>query len=208
MLWLPNFVVTAVAPPNPEALKKVGNFALAIFGLSVVMERASEVLLSLTMRKSKILLRDSLAVAKAGLINLYEAGVRSEKDVPDAKERVLTAERELRLHKLRTSQYALIFNLCLGLCVAFAGFRALRYFVDPPQPSEFVSWMQLRIFTGLDALLTAAVLAGGSKGVHTLAMTILRFANEINNAGTPKKRGASRTKRKQAADHSSAPKSP
>lgn len=179
---------------NVGTIRGTEEFIYAFFGLSLIMERASEVLLAIWLRTEKIEIRDRIAAAKAGLKNLYEPpqSVTSETQLSQAKEIVLNEKLDYKRFKLRVAQYAILFNLCLGLCISLVGFRALRYFISPNDAGGTTALIQGYLFNGLDALLTAAVLAGGSKGVHTFAMTLLRFANEvIKSRASRSNRGAS-----------------
>ncbi|CAM1368082.1 membrane hypothetical protein [Tenacibaculum sediminilitoris] len=56
-------------------------------------------------------------------------------------------------------------SFCVGIVLAIAGFRILETFMEIPETAER---LQKEIFTFIDIILTAAIIAGGTDGWHQL----------------------------------------
>jgi phage tail sheath gpL-like len=97
-----------------------------------------------------------------------------------------SAADELNEYKGKTKQYAFALSLVLGLSVAFVGVRALVNFYDPTAPSPFESANQQLMFNVVDVFISAAVLAGGANGMHSIINGFTTFfdvnAKKIQNA--------------------------
>lgn len=79
-------------------------------------------------------------------------------------------------YKGRTKQYAYAVALTLALLVAYVGVRALSSFCDQTQrPSPFQSVNQQLMFNVVDVVLSAALLAGGANGIHSIVTSITTF---------------------------------
>jgi hypothetical protein len=82
-------------------------------------------------------------------------------------------EEELETYKSHTGVLALRAGLVLGLLTAAVGYRALGAVVDAGALTGF----QTSAYAFIDVLLTGGLLAGGSKGIHSLTQV---FGNYLD----------------------------
>lgn len=76
-----------------------------------------------------------------------------------------------------TQRYAFAVSLLLSVLVSIAGVRALGPFVDSVKPgdSKFTNDAQRFFFLAVDVALSAALLAGGADGIHSVMNAITSF---------------------------------
>ena len=107
-------------------------------------------------------------------------------------------------YKGKTKQYAYAVALAFGLLIAYVGVRALSSFYDlppaqpqssqpaqaqaaQPQPSPFQNDGQRLMFNVVDVILSAALLAGGANGIHSIVNSFTTFfdtnAQKMQNSG-------------------------
>lgn len=77
----------------------------------------------------------------------------------------------------KTQQYAFAASLMLGMLTSISGVRALWQFVDHTKfpNAGLTSDPQQNFFLGLDMALSAALLAGGADGIHSVVNAITSF---------------------------------
>jgi hypothetical protein len=87
-----------------------------------------------------------------------------------------TAElaEKLSLHRSETRGLAFLAGLALGTIVSAAGVRALQPLIDTQQFTSLSS-MQRDALAGIDVVVTAALLAGGSDGLHRFVSVFTAF---------------------------------
>jgi hypothetical protein len=73
-----------------------------------------------------------------------------------------------------TQRYAFITGLILGLVAALAGVSALMPFVAKDALNTLPA-AQHALFAGFDIVLTAALLAGGADGLHSVISAFTSF---------------------------------
>ena len=88
-------------------------------------------------------------------------------DKPDAQD-------NLNKYKSQTKEFALLIALCFGLVASLAGVRAYHPLLKDPHTAVG------RMFTALDVLLTAAMLAGGSEAIHRMANVVTSGADTLS----------------------------
>lgn len=76
-----------------------------------------------------------------------------------------------------TQQYAFIISLTLSILVSIAGVRALESFIDPTKSSDLrqIHSGQYLFFLCVDVAVSAALLAGGAEGIHSLVNAVTSF---------------------------------
>lgn len=79
-----------------------------------------------------------------------------------------TAQRALDEYRAETATYAMYGGFALGLVVAIAGVHTLQVFYDVTT----LSGNQKLLFQSADIVLTAGLLAGGSKGINGMTSLI------------------------------------
>ncbi len=113
------------------------------------------------------------------------------KDMPDGtvlaggtskEDKLLELAAELKPHtehletyKSRSGVLALRAGLVLGLLTAAVGYRALGAVVE----SGALSGFQLSAYAFIDVLLTGGLLAGGSKGIHSLTQVFGNYLDTL-----------------------------
>ena len=124
-----------------------------LYIVALFIERALEVLLKAWRQGGKVLLQQEV-VASAG-------------------ESKVSAEKNLQEYKAGTQKRALLLALTMGILVAVSGVRLL----GPIYHSAFTEeWaFQLALFQFTDIVITAGLIAGGSKTIHELMGLIDEF---------------------------------
>jgi hypothetical protein len=77
-------------------------------------------------------------------------------------------EEELINYRAYTEKYALRIGFVIGIVLALAGFRILHVIFDMGDLDP----NQEALFNGIDILLTATLVSGGSKGVNKVTARI------------------------------------
>jgi hypothetical protein len=89
---------------------------------------------------------------------------------PDAK----TNKEVLGAYQAATKEFALPVAFSFGLLAALAGVRALHPLLADPHAATG------RLFAVLDIIITGAMLAGGSEGVHRIANVVTSGADTLS----------------------------
>ena len=89
------------------------------------------------------------------------------------KEAKAEKEQELSVYRAETGRYVSLVSLCSGIFISLAGIRVLAPLVNPPTYGMQQSWLFV-----VDVLLTAGLLAGGSKMIHEV-MAVVSKALEM-----------------------------
>jgi hypothetical protein len=133
---------------------------------SAFIERAVEVLVSPW--------RDTEASKRQATLDQLKAAA-----VPDSNA-IKTASDSLDEYRGQTQQYAFLVSLILSSVAAMAGVRALWPLLGPTQitaTGTFVSvnTQQQFAFFVLDVVLSAAMLAGGADGIHSVTNALTSY---------------------------------
>lgn len=89
--------------------------------------------------------------------------------------------------KAETRRITLSAGIVLGIVVSAIGIRGLALFISPEQIAGLVGW-QRPLLTGVDVLVTGAVLGGGADGIHKIVnvfTTFLDTASANNESRRP-----------------------
>jgi len=183
----------------------LGNALLSILFVALIIERATEVLT----RTTGVLGRDNVAVFKAELLEekirtqskailaLAQAGNESTQVLEKAQRKLETMQTALTKHlednsesfylrKIRRRRAAYAVTTLLGLAAALSGFRVLEGLILT-DPSDCATCDQQQsapsVFWVTDVVLTAALLAGGSDGVHQIVSRFLKLAGGSKPGG-------------------------
>lgn len=150
--WQPGIAVAQLSASS--LLAHVGILLLT----ALFVERASEVVLTHWRAESSEMLALSLRVAE-------EQAQTQGDDAEPRRAHWAELQRQQLNHRARTRILAMRLGLGLGFMVAVAGVRAMAPLCDTADLIASQQWF----FHSLDILLTAALIAGGSDGVHKLA---------------------------------------
>lgn len=139
-----------------------------MFAVAVFLERAVEVIV--------MVLRDAEADVRVGVVaaeqgRLDEAG-KAVPTTPLNLDALHAAQESLSVFRAETKEIALCVSFVLGIAVSLAGIRAFASIVNAV-PGE--NWL----FSTVDVLVTGAVLAGGSEGVHQMVNVLSNFLESL-----------------------------
>ncbi|MGA2039863.1 MAG: hypothetical protein ABSH42_11340 [Bryobacteraceae bacterium] len=83
-----------------------------------------------------------------------------------------------------TQRYAFAVSLTLSVLVSMAGVRALGNFIDANKLKDpvFTHSAQYLFFLGVDVVLSAALLAGGADGIHSIVNAVTSFFDRTTEA--------------------------
>ena len=152
--------------------------------MSAIMERVLDVFLTFLYSESADETSDKLEACEKEV----EAAKKALEAAPgdtDAKvgltkagDALSEAKDKRRDQRTKTRQAALPAAIVLGVLISAIGFRVLDSLVDVgTAAAEAPWWVQPNVFQVIDVVLTGAVLAGGSDGLHKL-MEVYRRVTE------------------------------
>lgn len=161
---------------KPDLQKAVIDFLTNLGVLTLVMERALEIYVSIWRGKNKIILEENVERAATSLKFAKENNTDATLTArfEEMNNNLSSANQALEEYKDETRTITLRVTLMIGLVVSIAGFRVL----DTIFISDALKGMQLKIYDWTDILLTAGVLSGGSAGIHALSNTLGTFFDE------------------------------
>ena len=162
--------------------KVIGSLIL----VSAIMERVLDVFLTFLHGEMADKTSDALEVAKKeqeaakAALKVAPTDQGAKDDLAEAHREFEKAQKERRNQRTETRQSALPAAIVLGILISAIGFRALDSLVTVtvlPAVAENPWWAQQNVFHAVDIVLTGAVLAGGSDGLHKL-MEVYRSVTE------------------------------
>lgn len=165
-------VVCKLTVPSAIALKSFEPQAVMglltwLFTVALFIERAVEVIV--------MILRDAGADALQAKVDAAQAQVtaaqKADPQAPATSQALVDASAALGAYRAVTKEIALCIGLVLGVLVGLAGVRALGSVVAAPANDP--------LFTAVDILITGALLAGGSEGVHQMANVFTNFMQSL-----------------------------
>ena len=148
-----------------DDLGEFTTFIAPLFLIALFLERALEVIVMTFMGPRRIELEHHYDF-------LPKIGAEGAK-VDD----IFKAKLELERHKAKSLKLSLILGALLGLCVSAAGIRVLEPLVDPVSFNKLDAFQRVW-FAGLDIVITGALLAGGSEGLHKIVSLFTTFLDE------------------------------
>jgi hypothetical protein len=124
--------------------------------------------------------------ANKRLATLAAAKATSTADPAGAAQRlqnVTTAATELSSYRGQTERYAFVISFTISLVASLAGIRALSPFLKSDALTGLGA-QQHALFMGFDVLLTAALLAGGADGLHSVVTAFTSFFDATSQRAT------------------------
>jgi len=148
---------------------------VALLLISLFIERSVEVIIKAWRgsRKEELALLFNSAKKK-----LKEASEQNEKTKASADyhDQALAVTR----YSSETRNLAFLTAFAFGIAISALGIRVLQPLVDPAV-FKSLSRSQLALFTGMDTLLTGALLGGGSNGIHKILDMFLTFVDQTRS---------------------------
>ena|ERR1700733_2105409 len=141
---------------------------------AAVVERAVEILISPWRDAGANKLEKQVAAIKARPADAQQAA--------DLK----AASDQLDEYRGVTQEYAFAVSLSLSVCASIAGVRALEPFLDQGKFGDLAKAHpgQCLFFLGMDVALSAALLAGGADGVHSVVNAVTSFFDATADKAT------------------------
>jgi hypothetical protein len=136
---------------------------------ATVVERAVEILVSPWRDAEASKLDKAVAAIKAKSVDTATTAQNAEA--------LKTASDALDEYRGDTQRYAFAVSLLLSVLVSIAGVRALGPFVDGVKLKDttITTEAQRMFFLAVDVALSAALLAGGADGIHSVMNAITSF---------------------------------
>jgi archaellum biogenesis protein FlaJ (TadC family) len=140
-----------------------------LFAVSLFVERAVEVVVLVFRDQQADALDEAEARATAMVAALAGSAAASQaaKDAAAAREQSVT-------YRAETKEMALLVGFAFGVFVSLAGVRALHGLLADSAPTG-------TLFTVADIVVTGAMLAGGSEGIHRMANAFTSFMDSLSS---------------------------
>lgn len=143
-----------------------------LFAISLFVERAVEVVV-LVFRDSQADLLDEAAARATKAVALLAGAAASKEAMDAAVKDANTAHDQKIIYRAETKEIALLVGFVFGIFVSLAGVRALHGLLsDSTQTGT--------LFTVADIVVTGAMLAGGSEGIHRMANAFTSFMDSLS----------------------------
>ena len=133
---------------------------------AAVIERAVEILVSPW--------RDAQASKLEGIVSAIKARSSDATTPTQSAAELKAASDALDEYRGETQRYAFGVSLTLSILAAMVGVRALGPFLDSAR-FHATSHAQQIYFLSVDVALTAALLAGGADGIHSVVNAVTNF---------------------------------
>ncbi len=159
---------------NQEGLTLFGQILGTLLMLSAVLERALDVLLSIPRAEDSEKLRAAVDEQQRIVDEAQKQNTPVPQDMINALEKAKAVRAEFRA---KTMRLAMVGGLVVGVVVSAIGFRVLQTLIDTTSLDE-LGRLQRSAFDFVDIVLTGAVLAGGSDGIHKLIEVYRRFTEK------------------------------
>ena len=158
-------------------LQEIFVVLVVLFLVSLFIERTVEVLMVVWREKGKQELKSNLGLAR------NNPGGRRGKNTHKMTVKEKDATKNLDIYRAETKAVAIPTAFMLGILVSALGFRVLQPIVDPVALGTLPK-VQMSMFTGMDVLITGALIGGSSKGIHEVIEAFLnmieRYRKNIN----------------------------
>ena len=157
---------------NQEGLTLFGQILGTLLMLSAVLERALDVLLSIPRAQDSDRLRAAVNKQQKIVDKAQEQNRSVAQEVITALENAKAVRATFRA---KTMRLAMVGGLALGVVISALGFRVMQPLIDI---TSLPDGLQRSVFDFVDIVLTGAVLAGGSDGIHKLAEVYRTFTGK------------------------------
>ncbi len=169
-----------------------------LFAVALFVERAVEVVVMVFRDQQADLLDEAeelaarasaSAIQKAAVLAGDNPGKPAATDTAEAAAKTYADARHNKVvFRAETKEFALLVGLVFGIFVSLAGVRALRgLLVD--------NGCYVPLFTVADIVITGAMLAGGSEGIHRMANAFTSFMDGISARADQVQRNADKDKK-------------
>jgi len=164
--------------PEPLAFKPLSPqvfFGLIgwLFAIALFVERAVEVVVLVFRDQQAGALDAAEARATAIVAALAANATASQSDKDKAARDAVTAHEQTVSYRAETKEMAMLVSFVFGIFISLAGVRALHGLLADFTPTG-------TLFTVADIVVTGALLAGGSEGIHRMANAFTSFMDSLS----------------------------
>lgn len=157
-----------------------------LFAVSLFVERAVEVVVMVFRDQQADLLNEVETRATAIVTALAGNITASQADREKAAKDAAVAHEQIVVYRAETKEIALLTGFVFGIFVSLAGVRALHgLLLDATTTSS--------LFNVADIVITGAMLAGGSEGIHRMANAYTSFMDNLSTQADVNKKKAEDT---------------
>jgi len=172
------------APPampfSPFDVHVVLNVLGGLFVVALMMERAVEVIISVLRDADAQVLTSAIDATTAALAEAKQETPASLVKI-DTLTTLLSAQKKtLDDYRIDTRETTYCISFTLGVALSLVGVRGLLGLLMPP-PGPVSGWFRL-----VDILITGAVIAGGSDGIHKMVTAVLDCFSMVSTTMTKK----------------------
>jgi hypothetical protein len=157
-----------------------------LFAVALFVERAVEVVVMIFRDQQADMLDEAEKGAARDLAEATKTGVADA--VVKARQALMTARQNKLVYRAETKEMALVIGFGFGLLVSLAGVRALHGLLLEATPTG-------NLFLAADIVVTGALLAGGSEGIHRMANAFTSFMDGVSARGDQAQRKANEDKK-------------
>ena len=201
------YPVWSARAPSPVDFKPLTPQAFAgligwLFVVALFVERAVEVVVMIFRDQQADQLDEAeehavrvvkTAIKKAAALAVDNTAAPADKKAAaDAIEAVrpalVTARQDKLVYRAETKEIALLISFIFSVFVSLAGVRALHGLLLDATPTG-------NLFTAADIVVTGAMLAGGSEGIHRMANALTSFMDSVSARGDQAQRRANEDKK-------------
>jgi hypothetical protein len=195
-----NTLVNANVPPaihKSEMTVKVGAVIIAAVGVAVAASVRSQMVqywtftpqdvaraltpLMLTALFIERTLEVFLTPWRGGDADELERQIAAAKSASTPNASVASSlEQKFLLYRSATRQIAFLAGLGLGTIISALGVRAMQPFFEP-NAFQALPTLQQTLLTGIDVLVSGALLAGGASGLHQLVLVFTNFFEKTSD---------------------------
>jgi hypothetical protein len=156
-------------------LERVVNLLLMLFVVTLFVERAADVIITVWRDPGKAERKDSVERLSREVSRLSAAGAVP---IPAVTNKLEEAEKDAAKFNSGTGRIAGMVTFLFGVAAALVGFRVLLPLVDQTSFKP-LSGFQQGVFYWFDALVTGAVIGGGSEGIHQMMKAIISVSQKV-----------------------------
>jgi len=157
-----------------------------LFVVALFVERTVEVVVMIFRDQQADQLDEAEENAARDFTNATKKGAADA--VEAARQALATARQNKLVYRAETKEIALLIGFVFGVFVSLAGVRALHGLLLDATPTG-------NLFTAADIVVTGAMLAGGSEGIHRMANAFTSFMDGVSARGDQAQRKANEDKK-------------
>ena len=137
--------------------------------VTIIIERSVEIILKVWRGEGRAKKDEDITLATANLEKAQNPASKLDLELTEKNKRI--AEINLTNYKQQTGVLAIRLSYTVGIVISLAGFRVLENLYE----ADGLAGFQGGMFHFIDIILTAGLIAGGSKGLHLLTQTFGDF---------------------------------